>query len=364
MDLQLDDQQKLLQQSLARFLEKRLPFDVRQRQRSASDFLEFWRALDSELGVGAAGIDEDLGGFGGGREAEMIVATALGGALAVTPYVASNVLSSTLLSALGQNELAGAIGSGNAIVTTAVEEAQTRGDVALIEARAEPVEKGWRFTGKKLAVDFASVADVVLVPARLADGNLALFASTPAELGAALKSYHLVDGTPAADIVLDGLVLPGSACLAKGEAVLAALSLAVDAAIAAYCGEAAGIASVMVEDTVAYTKERQQFGVAIASFQALQHRMVDMWAKAREIEAASLLATLKSDRPDAVSAAKATVSDGLRLIGQEAVQLHGAMGLTEELRVGHYFKRATVLEHRLGSAADHVERYRALRSHA
>jgi len=145
-----------------------------------------------------------------------------------------------------------------------------------------------------------------------------------------------------------------------GDAVLPALEKSLARALTALCAEASGVAAVMVEDTVAFAKEREQFGVTLSSFQALQHRMVDMWARAQEIEAASLLATLKPDNFAAIAAAKATVSEGLRLIGQEAVQLHGAMGLTEELRVGHYFKRATVLEHKFGSSSDHVERYREL----
>lgn len=361
MNLQLDEQQELLKQSLDRYLEKRLAFDQRREQHSPQDHITFWKQLDAELGVGAAGIAEGSGGFGGGSESEMIVAAALGRALAVTPYITCNVLSAALLEQIGQTELVGKIAAGEVLVTTAIEEAHTRGDVSLIAARANKTPSGWQLSGTKRVVDFAGQTDLVLIPARLEDGELALFALDPAQLGDSLKPFTLIDNTPAADIILDGIELPGDACLAEGSAVLPALSAAVDRALAALCSEASGLASVMVADTVAYAKEREQFGVPIASFQALQHRMVDMWAKAQEIEAASLLATLKHGDPTAVSAAKATVGEALRLIGQEAVQLHGAMGLTEELRVGHYFKRATVIENRLGSAADHVERYRMLR---
>ncbi len=361
MDLQLDEQQELLRQTLDRYLEKNLTFEDRRSLATASDFVDFWKRLEGELGIAAAGIDEAAGGFGGGSESEMIIAAALGRALAVTPYIACHVLSASLLTELGQTDMAGRIASGEMLVTTAIEERQTRGDVALIEARAERLEDGWRLSGTKLVVDFAAQADLILIPARATDGGFALFAVEPTLLGDRLKPLSLLDDMPAADLLLDGMELPAGACIATGEIVLPALETAVARALAALCAEASGIASVMVADTVAYTKEREQFGVPISSFQALQHRMVDMWAKAQEIESAALLAALKVDQPTAVSAAKATIGDALRLIGQEAVQLHGAMGLTEELRVGHYFKRATVIENRLGNAAEHVERYRMLR---
>lgn len=361
MDLKFDEQQELLKQSLDRYLEKTLPFDVRREQGSRGGFVAYWKRLEAELGVAAAGIEERSGGFGGGSESEMIISAALGRALAVTPYIMCQVLSANLLDELGLHELAGRIASGEALVTTAIEEPQTRGDVALVRTQAEREGTAWRLTGTKLVVDFAAQADLVLLPAKIQVGELALFAVDPATLGDALKPFELIDDTPSADIVCESLELAEANCLATGAVVLPALEKAVARALAAICAEASGIASVMVADTVEYTKERKQFGVPISSFQALQHRMVDMWSKAQEIEAGSLLAALKVDDPAAISAAKATVGEALRLIGQEAVQLHGAMGLTEELRVGHYFKRATVIENRLGCAADHVERYRMLR---
>lgn len=361
MDLKFDEQQELLKQSLERYLERTLPFDARREQKAAGDFVLYWNRLEGDLGIAAAGIAEDCGGFGGGSEAEMIVASALGRALAVTPYASCHVLSASVLEALGQTALVERIAGGELLVTTAIEEPQTRGDVALTQTRAARLDNGWTLTGTKLVVDFAAQADLVLIPARTEDGEFALFAVDAAELGEALKPFALIDDTPAADIILDGLKIGEDACIAKGEAVLPALEIAVARALAALCAEASGLAAVMVADTVAYTKEREQFGVPISSFQALQHRMVDMWSRAQEIEAASLLASLKVEDATAIAAAKATIGDGLRLIGQEAVQIHGAMGLTEELRVGHYFKRATVIENRLGSAGDHVERYRMLR---
>lgn len=360
--MQPDEQQELLKQALDRFLAKRLPFDVRRTQRQAEHFQGFWREMDNELGVGAAGLPEAGGGFGGGAQAEMIVANALGQVLAVTPYVGCNVLSAHLLAQLGHVEKLEAIATGNSLVVTAVEEPQTRGDIDLVETQAVPDDGGWLLSGCKLSVEFAQSADQILVPARLPDGRLAVFALDSGQFAPAMRAFRLIDDIPAADLHLDRLPVSAEQRLGQGADVLSALHLAIDRAIAALCAEAHGVASVMVADTVAYAAERQQFGVPLASFQALQHRMVDMWIKLQEMEAASLLAALKPDDAAAVSAAKAVMAENIRSIGQEAVQLHGAMGLTEELRVGHYFKRATVLEYRLGSADFHLDRYRHLRA--
>ena len=143
MDLKLDEQQELLKQSLDRYLEKTLPFDVRREQTSGSDSVTFWQKLESELGIAAAGIDERSGGFGGGSESEMIISAALGRALAVTPYIGCHVLSATLLDELGQTDLAEGIAGGERLVTTAVEEPQTRGDVALTRMVAERNGASW-----------------------------------------------------------------------------------------------------------------------------------------------------------------------------------------------------------------------------
>ena len=360
MDLQIDQQSELIRQSLDRYLSKQLPFEVRARLGNAKAFLDFWRTLENELGIAVAGLAEDVGGFGGGPESEMVVATALGRALAVTPYIPAYVLAANVLGRVGQSLMLQDMATGKSLIVVAVEEPQTRGTIAAIETMAEPIDGGWRLTGKKLAVEFAQVADIILVPARVTDGDFAIFALKRDGLGGSMKPFALIDETPAADLLLEGYEISEDALLAKGDFVLPALAAAIDRAIAAYCAEAFAIATVMVEDTVAYTKEREQFGTPIAAFQALQHRMVDMLALTQEIEAASLLATLKCEHPEAISAAKVTICENLRKIGQEAVQLHGAMGLTEELRVGHYFKRATVLEHKLGNADHHIERYRKI----
>lgn len=355
MDLQPSDNQQLLEQALGGYLARNLPFD-RRRAQDAQAMLAFWDALRVDLGIAGAGLPDAVGGIGGGAQEEMIIAAELGRALAVTPYIPCFVLAAHTLHALGEDALVTRIVQGELLAIPAVEEAQTRGDISAIEASAEPVERGWRLQGRKLAVPFAAEADLLLIPARIGE-DFALFRAEPDEMAGALRPYSLIDDTPAADIVLDGIELRDAALIARGAEVLAALRAAVDRATAAVCAEASGLAKVMVTDTVAYTNERKQFGQPLAAFQALQHRMVDMFMASEQCAAAALLAALKVDDPAAVSAAKATVGEALRLIGQEAVQLHGAMGLTEELRVGHYFKRATVIENCLGTADVHIDRY-------
>ena len=254
MDLQLDEQQKLLQQSLDKYLATQLAFAKRRELRTASQFIAFWKNLDRELGVGGAGLPESAGGFGGGTEAEMIVASSLGRALAVTPYVWCNVLSASLLADLGQFSTAQAIIADGVLAITCVDEPQTRGDIALIESWADPVDGGWKLTGTKIAVDFAEEADFLLVPARISDGDFALFVLGREQFSPWLKRYRLIDDTPSADLLLDGLLAPHDALLAQGGNVLTCLQCAVNRATAALCAEAHGVADIMLWDTIAYTR--------------------------------------------------------------------------------------------------------------
>lgn len=359
MNLEFDDDQRMLRDTLARFLAQQLPFERRRAMRDPAAQLALWRAADEAIGVGAASLPASIGGFGGGRVAAMIVAEELGAALAVTPYIDCHVLSAELLLALGETARAAAIGRGEALIVTAVEEPATRGAIGAIAARAAPADDGWTLAGRKIAVAFAAEADHVVIPARDAEDDLRLFLVPAASLADRLHPYWTIDDMPAADIDLDGLWIDSAAEIGRGQDGEAALQAAVDTAIAALAAEAAGLARVLLGDTLFYAKQRRQFGATLSSFQALQHRMVDMLMLREAISAAALLAALKPGDAQATAAAKATIGDALRKIGQEAVQLHGAMGMTEELRVGHYFKRATAIEQRLGTGALHVAHYAA-----
>ncbi|OHD00088.1 MAG: hypothetical protein A2885_21415 [Sphingopyxis sp. RIFCSPHIGHO2_01_FULL_65_24] len=359
MNLEPDDDQRLLRDALARFLAQQLPFEKRRTMRDSTGQLALWRAADAAIGIGAAALPDSIGGFGGGRVAAMIVAEELGAALAVTPYIDCHILTAELLLALGESARAAAIARGEALIVTAIEEPATRGDIGAIAARATPADDGWTLAGRKIAVAFAAEADHIVVPARDAEDDLRLFLVPAASLAGRLHAYWTIDDMPAADLDLDGLWVDSAAEIGREQDGEAALQAAVDAAIAALAAEAAGLARVLLDDTLLYAKQRKQFGATLSSFQALQHRMVDMLMLREAISAAAMLAALKPGDAQATAAAKATIGDALRKIGQEAVQLHGAMGMTEELRVGHYFKRATAIEQRLGTSELHVARYSA-----
>lgn len=224
----------------------------------------------------------------------------------------------------------------------------------------------WVLSGDKTVVTAAPVATHLLVTA-VVDGETAVFAvdfeaaNPPA--GLTVRPYRTIDERQAADLAFDQVRLPADALLLTDAD--AAVAATLDEAIAAVCAEAVGAMRKVVADTVAYSKQRQQFGVPIASFQALQHRMVDMLLELEQAVAATYLVTLKldaapADRARAASAAKATIGRAARRIGQESVQLHGAMGMTEELPIGHFFKRLTAVQYEYGTTDQHIARYAAL----
>ncbi len=354
MNLELDDDLRMLADSVAGWLKQYLPFDRRREMRGGAAQRAFWDEMQGALGLAGAGLPEAWGGFGHGPQAHMVVAEALGAALAPTPYVESPVTVGTLLERLGgQDELGATLAAGK-VVVLAWEEEQSRGDALSIRTMAVQDGTEWHLTGTKRAVRWAAQADGVLVTAM-----------TPAGAGVfrvqgdvPMRDYRLIDDHPAADLMLDATP---ATLLAVGDAAATAIAAAVDAGTAAVCAEGVGLMRTMLDDTIDYTKQRKQFGQALASFQVLQHRMVDMRIQLEQSAAAALLAALRGDDQAAVSAAKAQVGEAARYIGQEAVQLHGAMGLTEELRVGHYFRRTTAIENQFGDADAHVKRYRKLK---
>lgn len=362
MNFELTDEQALIRDSLTRYLREHHDFDAR-RAGLAGNGATLWRTLADDLGVLGASFPAEAGGFGGGAVETMIIMEALGEALAVTPYLETVVLAGSLLRQAGGDraiELMGMIATGEARVAVALGEAGTRFDITGIATVAARDGEGYRVQGAKVAVTGARDATHLLVLALL-DGRPALFLLDPAANGITRHDYPLIDERTAADLTLDGAVAELMPCADTASIVGCAL----DEATAALCAEAVGVLRRMLADTIDYTKQRKQFGQPLASFQALQHRMVDMYMSVEQAVSATYLATLRLDAPlteraMAVSAAKVTVSRALRRVGQEAVQMHGGMGLTDLLPVGHYFKRATVMEHQFGSVDYHITRYAAL----
>ncbi|MEV8195162.1 acyl-CoA dehydrogenase family protein [Rhodococcus pyridinivorans] len=379
MDFGLSKEQELLRDSVTKFLAGR--YDLAQSRKVATTGEgwqpEVWRAFAEDLGILGATLPEEVGGMGGGPVELMVVSEALGHALVIEPYVDTVVLGGGLLGRAGADRARSvleAIAAGEAVTAFAAIE-PTSGYVfhdVSTTARREGDE--WVVDGEKTVVTSAPLATHLLVTARTSgertdtDGiSLFLVDFDPANppTGVEIHSYRTIDDRRASDIVFSGLRLPADSLLGEEGSAWPSVSRGIDEATAAASSEAVGLMRKVLADTVEYAKQRQQFGQPIGSFQALQHRMVDMYMEVEQAVSAVYLAVLHLDSDDAtraraVSAAKATISRAARFVGQNAVQLHGGMGMTEELAVGHYFKRLTAIEYEFGTAEQHVARYAQL----
>ena len=359
MDFTLTPEQQLLSDGLNKFLDARYDLQVSRDAAKVGEGWQpnIWKAFVEDLGVVGACLPEEIGGFGGGAEELMVVTEALGHALVVEPFVDSVVLGAGLLHSTGNAaalEAAQRIAAGEALSALAALEDGSGGVLSRIETSADRDGEGWKLNGSKAVVTTAphDPAGVSLFLIDLADG-------APEGLG--LHQLRTIDDRQAADITFDDVRLPGDALIA-GDGAIDLLEKAWDTATAAVVSEAVGLMRKVFTDTVEYAKQREQFGVPIGSFQVLQHRMVDMHLQLEQSVAAQYYAILSLDaepaeRAAAVSAAKATISRAARFIGQNSVQLHGGMGMTEELAIGHYFKRLTAIEYEFGTADAHLARF-------
>lgn len=310
--------------------------------------------------------------MGGGPVESMVIAEELGHALVIEPYVDTVVVAAGLLRRAGGERaraLLEAIAGGEAIVTLAALEAESGEDLARIATTAVRDGDGWLLNGTKIVVLAAPLATHLLITARDGDGISLFLVDLGDDLSDAaslqLHGYRTIDDRRAADLTLAGVRLRADALLGEAGQAGPSLEQARDEGAAAIAAEAVGCMRKVLADTVAYCKQRQQFGQPIGSLQVLQHRMVDMSLELEQAVAAVYMAVLNldaapSERARAVSAAKVTVGRAARFIGQNAVQLHGAMGMTEELAIGHYFKRLTAVQHEFGSTDFHLARYAAL----
>jgi len=369
MDFALTTEQALLRSSLQSFLRSRYGFEARRAatQSDAGWRRELWTALAQDLGLLGAALPESVGGAGGGAVDTMIVMEEFGAALVVEPYLETCVLAAGLLRRAGgvlAEQALSEIVQGERVFALAWSEPGSRHDPARIATRAELRQGRWLLSGHKAVVTAAPWADRLLVTAKT-EGGVSLFLVDAAASGLRLQAYPTFDGRRAADIHFDGLELPVESLLGAEGGALPSLEQAIDEAIAAVAAESIGVMRRLLADTLEYTRQRRQFGQAIASFQAVQHRLVDMLLQREMAESASLLATLSLDAPAAergraTAAAKVTVAQACRYIGQNAVQLHGGMGMTEELPLGSYFKRATAIESEFGGVDYQLARHARL----
>ncbi len=371
MNLSLNQEQKLLRDSVARFLSAKYDFTARRQRLVASQGFdpEIWNSF-ATLGLLGAALPEDVGGSGGGSVETMLIMEEMGEALVTEPYLETAVIGGGILRQAGGSvgtELLAEIPGGNVRIALAALEIGSLFNLQSVRTEARETREGWIISGVKPVVACAPCATHLLVTARTsgtADDpkGISLFIVEADAPGIRKHSYGLIDGRLAADLVFDEVTLGTTALLGSPGKALQLLDPVMDQATAAVCAEAVGLMRRMLAATVEYTKQRKQFGQPLASFQALQHRMVDMYMALEQSVSALYLATLGLDkdaarRRKAVSAAKVTVGRSLRMVGQNAVQLHGAMGMTDEIAVGHYFKRGTVIEQAFGSVDFHMTRY-------
>jgi len=378
MDFTFTEEQALLQASLAAWLADHYDFETRRRVAASAPGWrpEVWRAFAADLGILGALAPVELGGSGGGPIEMMVIMEALGRALVVEPFLPTAVIAGGLLgqvqdrSAAARELLAGIV-AGEVRAAFAVAEPQARYDWRDLTTTARRSGAGYVLSGVKAVVHGAPWATHLVVSARTGGAQrdrdgISVFVLDAAAKGVAMREVATIDGGRAAEVSFDSVSVPATALIGGEGAAEPLLERVIDTATVALCAESVGVMRALHERTVDYTKERQQFGKPLASFQVLRHRMVDMYMRLEQAVSITYLAAIRLSDPDptqrarAASAAKAHVGEASRFIGQSAIQLHGGMGLTDELAVSHYFKRAAVIETQLGDTDHHLARYSAL----
>ena len=383
MDFTFSQEQNMLQETTRRFLAKDYGFATRQRLQAASPCARspaVWQTF-ADLGLLALNVPECDGGLDGGPVDTMLVMQAMGESLVLEPYLASAVIATRAIAALGSDRqrasMLPALAAGELIAVLAHDEPDTRYDWRAVATRAWPVGNGFVLNGHKCVIAHGPSADVLLVSARLArpdeDGPLVVFAVPRATPGLRQHAYSTVDGVHASDIWFDQVFLPASARLGISDIddisdisdTDTALELVLAVGLAGLCAEAVGALDRLLAACIAYARDRQQFGVPIGQFQALRHRMADMVLHIEQARSMSYLAAVRCLEPEAskrrraLSAAKVVISQACRFVGQQAVQLHGGMGVTDELNVSHYFKRLMAIEIQCGSTDHHLALFAA-----
>jgi alkylation response protein AidB-like acyl-CoA dehydrogenase len=368
-------EQQQLGDMVQRFLGQRYGFETRRRilQSPAGFSPEVWAKL-AELGLLALQVPEEHGGMAPAVVETLLTVTAMGKAMLLEPYVSSAILGTILIRELGsakqREELLPGMAAGQRIAVPAHLEPGARYDLRRVATTARRRGSEWTLQGRKSVVLHAPAADLLLVSARTSRdeaAGISLFAVAREAAGVSLTSYRTLDGACAAEVALDDA--PGALLGDEGGA-WPAITAAFDQGIAAVCAEAVGTLQATLDTTVAYTKMRKQFGVPIASFQALQHRMAEMLIQVEQARSMSYLAAMRAAEPPgperrkALAAAKVVVGNACRFVGQQAVQLHGGMGVSDETEVSHLFRRLTALEIQLGDTGHHLEQFIAASAQA
>ncbi len=375
MDFSFTETQTMLRDTLARYLSDRYDHETRMKiARSEAGWSpQVWKAFAEELGILGAPFAEEHGGLGGGAVENMVVMEELGSRLVVEPYLSTVVIGGGFLRHAGgaaASDLIGRIIGGEAVTAFAYAEPQARYNWADLKTTARKEGAGYVLNGHKAVVRDAPHATHLIVTARTGGGQrdrdgVSVFLIEKGTKGVSTRDYPTVDGGHASEVYFENASVPAEALLGGEGAGLPLIERVIDEATVAVCAEACGVMRQMHLQTMDYAKQRKQFGRAIADFQVLQHRMVDMFMEVEQSVSMTLMATLKLDASDAermqaVSAAKSRIGKACKFVGQSAIQIHGGMGMTDELAVGHYFKRATMIESQFGSSDHHLARYEQL----
>jgi alkylation response protein AidB-like acyl-CoA dehydrogenase len=374
MNFDLSEEQKLVQESIERFVKDTYSLETRQKLAAGkSGFGEANWATMAELGWLALPFAETDGGFGGNQIDTMVIMEQFGKGLVLEPYLASIVMGGGALkhgsAALKAEFLPGVI-DGTRQLALAYAEAQARFDLDDVVTSARRDGEHYVLNGQKSMVLNGGTAHQLVVSARTSGGQtdrngISLFLVDADAAGLTRDSFPTVDGLRAAEVVLKDVRVPASRLIGNADQGFAILNAVANDAILALCAEAVGAMEVLYKDTVAYTQERVQFDHPLADFQVLQHRMVDMFMEYEQCKSLLYRATLETAQGTSttaqrtIHALKHLVGRSGIFIGESAVQLHGGMGMTEELRVGHYFKRMLVIDSQFGNTDYHLQRFAA-----
>ena len=375
MDFNFTEEQEMVRDGLSRMVREQYDWEARMAAiaSEAGWRPEVWAQL-AELGILGMPFSEEVGGFGGGAIDAMVVMEEFGKGLVVEPFVPTVVCAGGFLKHAGteaqQEEHLSAIISGERVFAFAYAEPRGRYDLADLETTAKKDGDSYTLNGHKAVVIGAPWASHLVVTARTGGDRrdkegVSVFIVDKSAEGVVTRDYVTVDGRRASEVYFENVSVPADALIGEEGAGLPLVELVTDEAIAAQCAEACGAMKVAHAQTVEYSRQRKQFGVPIGSFQVLQHRMVDMYTAYETSVSLTYLATLKLGEEEKVrkrhvSAAKVGVGQSARLIGQEAVQIHGGNGVTDEYAIGHFFKRLTIFESEFGNIDHHMKRHIAL----
>jgi alkylation response protein AidB-like acyl-CoA dehydrogenase len=372
MDFTVSEEQSMLADSVAKFIENDYDFEARQKA-AESDLgysQDLWQTF-AELGWTAVPFDEDDGGLGGGPVELMLMMEQFGRGLLVEPFLANIVLAGGVLRRLATDDqkaqwLAGII-SGETHAALAFAEPQARFNINDIASTATADGDGYLLNGRKSLVLNGGSAELLIVPARTAgaqidESGITFFAIAANSAGIDIRPYKTVDGQQAAEIAFDNVPVPGTSVLGKVGNGFVTLQEVIDEATLAVCAEATGIIRTMHDKTVEYAKNRVQFGVPIGSFQVLQHRMVESLMECEQSQSLLLWSAMvnESGDPDArksIHALKHQIGTAGVNVAKEAVQIHGGMGVTWDLDIAHFFKRLTAIDLLFGNADYHLDKY-------